>query len=460
MRLALRHQIILAPAVVLFLMTLLLGFLQFTYWDLSVKRQEARNLRDTFIALAEADMSIQRLHQLAVHFNREPVVAGQEVALMQQLYQNLSGAVGQVLDLMALSGEARSLLEQTVQNLDPGRGIDPDEYIQNLSLLRPQMVSLVELTQRQRERVRDVHNQDMDELVALTAFVSLVVLGTAIVLGVFLSLFFSRRILKRINVLSGAAGRIARGELVPPPPPESVRDELDDLCLSINRMTERLIQVVGTEKLLEGAEEERRRIAMDIHDQTLSDLGSVLRGLQGLERDAPEGNQIRDLEDELQKSIGNLREIMDNLHPQSLEILGLGAALQSHLERHLDRGDLPEYHFYSSADVETISLSSPQKLALYRIALEAIHNVIKHSEASRYEINLSRRGPEILLSVEDNGRGFEFSGAGRMGGRGLNNIRQRAATIGAEVIWRPSRFSSGTRFELTLPLGLVEKGEK
>jgi len=460
MRLALRHQIILAPAVVLFLMTLLLGFLQYTYWDLSVKRQEARNLRDTFIALAEADLSIQRMHGLALQLSREPVVGGQEVALMQELYQRLDWAITQVLDLMALSGEIRSLLQKTIADLDPGRGLNPEDYIRALSVLRPQLVSLVELTQKQRDRVRDVHNQDIDVLVARTTFVSIVVLGAAILLGVFLSLYFSRRILKRIHTLSSAAGRIARGDLSPPAPPDAVRDELDDLCLSINRMTERLIQVVGTEKLLEGAEDERRRIAMDIHDQTLSDLGSVLRGLQGFEGRNPDDSQIRELEGELQRSIGNLREIMDNLHPQALEILGLGAALQSHLERHLDLDDLPEYHFYSSADVETASLSSPQKLALYRIALEAIHNVIKHARAGRYEVNLSRRGEDILLSVEDNGRGFEFSRVGRFGGRGLNNIRRRAAAIGAEVSWRTSRFSSGTRFELTLPLAQEVNGEK
>ena len=64
MRLALKHQIILAPAAVLCLMTLLLGFLQFTYWDLSVKRQKAKDLKTAFIALAEADMATQRMHSI------------------------------------------------------------------------------------------------------------------------------------------------------------------------------------------------------------------------------------------------------------------------------------------------------------------------------------------------------------------------------------------------------------
>ena len=64
MRLALKHQIIMAPAAVLCLMTLLLCFLQFTYWDLSVKRQQGKNLKTAFIALAEADMATQRMESI------------------------------------------------------------------------------------------------------------------------------------------------------------------------------------------------------------------------------------------------------------------------------------------------------------------------------------------------------------------------------------------------------------
>jgi signal transduction histidine kinase len=208
-----------------------------------------------------------------------------------------------------------------------------------------------------------------------------------------------------------------------------VKDELDDLALSINRMTERLIRVVGAEKLLEGAEEERRRIAMDIHDQTLSDLSSVLRGVQALKAEGQVGEEVARLQEDLQRAMTNLREVMDNLHPQTLDILGLGAAIESHLERHLAKDSLPEYHLYISPEVEVIDLSRVVRLTLYRIAIEAIHNVIKHSRASRYEVNMARRGNELVLSVEDNGTGFNPAPAAGGGGRGLNNIRERAHAI-------------------------------
>jgi two-component system sensor histidine kinase UhpB len=87
--------------------------------------------------------------------------------------------------------------------------------------------------------------------------------------------------------------------------------------------------------------------------------------------------------------------------------------------------------------------------------------VIKHSRATRYEVNMARRGKELVLSVEDNGIGFKPAPAPGGGGRGLNNIRERAHAIGARVEWGASRFTTGTRFELVLPLnGTQTNGEK
>jgi two-component system sensor histidine kinase UhpB len=461
MRLALKHQILLAPATVLLLMTGLLCFLQYTYWELSHQRQEAKRLGTIFIALGEADLSAQRLAAIVQHLDGGPLPQPEELNAMQELYAHLSEAVSTIENIMPLGEEAHAHLQQTLNELNPDRGFEPRQYLSNLNMLRPQLVKISESLQNLRSKLRAVHSQNIDEIVARTALVSVIVLAATILLGILLSLAFARGILRRIKFLSESAGRIARGELVPPPAPEKVKDELDDLGLSINRMTERLIRVVGAEKLLEGAEEERRRIAMDIHDQTLSDLSSVLRGIQGLKAEGQGGEEVVRLQDELQKAMTNLREVMDNLHPQTLEILGLGAALESHLERHLAKDGLPEYHLYISPEIEAIPLSRVVRLTLYRIAIEAIHNVIKHSRATRYEVNMARRGHEIVMSVEDNGVGFKPGQTTGGGGRGLNNIRERAHAIGAKATWGASRFTSGTRFELILPLNDIQNnGEK
>ncbi|AJF05618.1 hypothetical protein GSUB_02230 [Geoalkalibacter subterraneus] len=452
MRLTLKQQIVLAPATVLTLTSLLLIFLQYTYWDLSVKRQQERKITQTFVALAEADLSAQRIQGLIAHVNRVGRFDVAEMETLSELHKHLAGAVNRINNLMPLPENTRALLKQTVTDLDPKRGYDALRFKAALELLRPQLVTLAEMSQERRTSLRAAHLQDIDELVARTALVALIGIGTSVLLGTFLSLFFARRLLRRIKHLSDSAGRIAKGDLTPPDAPSRVQDELDELAISINQMTDRLIRVVSTEKLLEGAEEERRRIAMDLHDQSLSDLSDVLRALQHLRCQGENQSEVERIEEDLQRAIANLRDVMENLHPQTLDILGLGAALQSHFERHLDKGGLPEYHLYVSPKVESLNLSRLCRLSLYRIALEAVHNVIKHSQAGRYEVTLDRRDNDVVLIVEDNGTGFDYSQASRGEGRGLNNIRERARAIGARAEWGPSRFSHGTRFMLTLPL--------
>lgn len=452
MRLALKQQIVLAPAAVLLLMTLLLGFLQYTYWDLSVKRQENRDLGTLLIALAEIDLATQRMYRLTLRLGGGGEVDLRELEDMSGLHASLGGAVERILTLLPLPTGTRTLLQQSVDDLNPVRGFDPERYLSAIALIRPQLITLSDLVQRQRERLRDTHTEDIDALVARTALVSIIVLGASILLGILLSLAFGRSLLRRIKNLSDSAGRIARGDLSPPPAPDHVRDELDDLTVSINRMTERLITVVGTEKLLEGAEEERRRIAMDLHDQTLSDLSTILRGIQALAAEESCRPAARRLEEDLQRTMSNLREVMDDLHPQALDILGLSAALQSHLDRLLDKIELPEYHFFATEAAESVVLTRLQRLTAYRIAVEAVHNVLKHAQATRFEVNLDCRNSDLVLVVEDNGCGLLFEPAAAGGGRGLHNIRERARTIGARVEWGASRFSSGTRFELILPL--------
>lgn len=452
----LKQQIILTPALVLLLLSLLLGFLQYSYWDLSVKRQQARDLRTSFIALTEADMAMKRIHALMARFSAQTLPDVGRLEEMADLYSHLSSALGRIRKTSFLTDTDRKELSLTLKKLNPGAGFNPEHFRDAYSNLFPQLAEISERLQEKQASIRDIHNDDIVELVERTAFVSIIVVGGVILLGIFCSIVFIRRILRRIHALTSSAADIAAGNLVPPPAPKQINDELDQLALSINLMTDKLIRVVSTEKLLEGAEEERRRLAMDIHDQTLADLSGVLRDIQELRDGETLAENATRLEKDLVKAIANLREVMDNLHPQTLDILGLGAALQSYLERHLDKTELPEYHLYIGDEATRPVLPKLAQLTVYRIAVEAIHNVIKHAQASRYEVHLGKRGDALLLAIEDNGTGFNLESALLNGGRGLFNIRERARTIAATVNWSHSRFSSGTRFELLLPKTFTE----
>lgn len=457
MRITVKHQVLLAPATVLLLLILLLGFLQYTYWNLNTKREEARAIGTTFVALAEADMTARRLHVILRTLQYTGGANPDDMALLTDLYDRLNDAIDRIEPFGPLK-ESTDLtnLRQLAADLNPASSPEPEQIAELFARFRAQLSTLSNITQIYRNKLRQNQNQDINTMVENTALVSIYVLGLAILLGIVLSVYFSRRILGRIQLLSDNAGRIAGGELELPPAPDNIRDELDALALSINRMTKRLIRVVGTEKLLEGAEEERRRIAMDLHDQSLSDLSTVLRGLQGLAGKSHDNEITRDLmtlEQDLSRAIGNLRDIMNNLHPQTLDILGLGAAIEAHIDRHCCADGLPDCNLFVDPRLDELKLSRLQQLTLYRIAIEAIQNVLKHAAATRYEVNLEVREKLLVLSVEDNGKGFSaVSSSSNGSGRGLNNIRERARAIGAEVEWRSSRFSSGTRFELNLRL--------
>lgn len=441
-----------APATVLVLLITLLIFMMYSYWDLSKKRDEAKAVEVTFSALAEADMAARRLQLLLHSVQQTGLVVPEEMVLVTDLYERLEAAVNRVRPFGPLKKSAQlEELSALAEDLDPSNNPEEDKIAKLFSRFRDLLSQLSATTQQHRNKLRTVHEQDTGRLVERTAAVSMFVLSAAIALGLLLSIYFSRRLLSRIQLLSINAVRIADGKLELPEAPDRIRDELDTLTVSINRMTKRLIRVIGTEKLLEGAEEERRRIAMDLHDQTLADLSAILRGLHKLSANPSEHADIHaaNLANDLERAVTNLREIMNNLHPQTLDILGLGAAIEAHLEQHYDNGDLPEYHLYLDPDVDELSLDRTHQLNIYRIAVEAIQNVIKHASATRYEISMDLRENILVLSVEDNGKGINSKN--HHNGRGLNNIRERARAIGADVDWKASRFSSGTRFELRLP---------
>jgi signal transduction histidine kinase len=454
MRLALKHQIIMAPAAVLCLMTLLLCFLQFTYWDMSVKRQQTKNLKTAFIALAEADMAAQRMHGVVRLLAEAAEPDHRTFEQMASLHQHLAMAIDQLQETGLSSESSMGFLRKSVADLNPEQGIQLQRFDATLQLLHPHITEqLGELNQR-RENLSDVHREDIDALIADTTFVTIVVLGFAILVGILLSLALARHILRRIQVLSDGAARITAGDFTPPPAPEKVRDELDGLAVSINRMTDQLIRVVAAEKLLEGAEEERRRIAMDIHDQTLADLSAVRRGLEQLPQETSKGDAVASIEADLQRAMTNLRAVMDNLHPQTLDILGLPAAIESLLEKSCESPGAPTYHFLANADAAALDLPRLTQVTIYRMVVEAINNVMRHAHASQLEVSMALRGGTLVVAVEDNGRGFNHAPQlpTLSGGRGLHNIQERARAIGAQVHWRHSRFSSGTRFELMLPL--------
>jgi PAS domain S-box-containing protein len=189
-------------------------------------------------------------------------------------------------------------------------------------------------------------------------------------------------------------------------------------------------------RLVFAQEDERRRIAREMHDQLgeqLTALGLHVRGLQSAVVDSPalasRAETLVRVTQELDRSVD---ELVWALRPTALDDLGLRAALENYLQDWSARvGVAAELH---SAGLSDDRLTTEIETTLYRIAQEALNNVAKHAGATNVAVLLERRPEHISLVIEDDGVGFESSGPGRPNqGFGLLGMQERAALIGANL---------------------------
>ena len=190
-------------------------------------------------------------------------------------------------------------------------------------------------------------------------------------------------------------------------------------------------------RLVFAQEDERRRIAREMHDQfgeQLTALGLGIGMLMNTCGDRPElRTQVEALEAVAQQLDRDCDDLVWKLRPTALDDLGLRAALANYVQDWSRRANiLAELHTSGLSDDR---LSSETETTLYRIAQEALTNVAKHSRAGKVDVILERRPDQVLLIVEDNGVGFEPGEAGTADGHGfgLLGMRERAALVGATL---------------------------
>jgi signal transduction histidine kinase len=197
------------------------------------------------------------------------------------------------------------------------------------------------------------------------------------------------------------------------------------------------------------AEEERQRIAEDLHDETLPALSSVARMADKLSQDL-DGNPVPgEMRQKLDTAVTEMRRVINDLHPSVLETMGFKPAMEnllSMLERETDISG----EFCDLDKMSDYSLTNFTKLQLYRIVQEAFNNVQKHAQASQVELAIGQSNGDLLISVIDNGKGIDAKTI-RKDSHGLLNIRQRAQLIGAQVEWKkPTKFANGTEIRVKI----------
>lgn len=232
-----------------------------------------------------------------------------------------------------------------------------------------------------------------------------------------------------------------------------VEDDAGPLVLAVvHDITDRLRLREFGAGVMQGAEEERQRIARDLHDDTAQRLASLLMRLQMARRsDDPDRREalLVEMRDEILQASEGVRRILRGLRPPALEEVGLVAAVRAHARTVLS--DLEVEIEADAADVDAL-LDADAKLALYRIIQEAVSNITRHAEASTVRIRIATEAGMVRAVVVDDGRGFVAHrgepGAGR--GLGLLGMRERATLLGGRLAVR-SVPGEGTRVQVEIP---------
>jgi len=202
---------------------------------------------------------------------------------------------------------------------------------------------------------------------------------------------------------------------------------------------------------VEAGEQERQRWARELHDDTLQALAAIRITLAtALQGEAPDREEkiaaaAEQTVDQLEGQINELSRLINDLRPASLERLGFTGALEALIEECEARGG-----FAATAEVEVKSdLSSEEERVVYRLAQEALNNVVKHSAATSASLVVSSTDGTLRVVIEDDGCGFDPSLDN--GGRGLGGMRERVALLGGqlEVASEPDQ---GTRITATVPV--------
>lgn len=208
--------------------------------------------------------------------------------------------------------------------------------------------------------------------------------------------------------------------------------------------------------LLKVQEEERRRISRELHDETgqaLMVLRFQLEMLAGENENRAVAGKIREALELLDRTIEGLRRTIAQLSPRVLEEFGLSTAIRRQaqlLAKHTGmkaRLEIPDNWSSTDHDID---------VALYRSVQEALHNVAKHSRASKFSVRLEVAEEKVRLQVEDDGVGFSRR-ATHVRGFGLTGMRERAAALGGSMKVRSER-GKGTSIQIQLPR--VVKDEK
>ncbi|MCL1632661.1 histidine kinase [Sporolactobacillus sp. CPB3-1] len=207
-------------------------------------------------------------------------------------------------------------------------------------------------------------------------------------------------------------------------------------------------------KVIEALEEERKRLSREIHDGPAQTLAQVLMGLDVVERVgkkegmAASHAELQKYRVMVQGALAEVRRIIYDLRPMSLDDLGLVPTLQKYLHR--VNGDYPSVHINFNCVGEDKRLQSRIEAALFRLVQEAVQNACIHAKPSVINIRIEYRKDKVLILVKDDGIGFDMTET-KEGSYGLVGMRERTELLNGELMIH-SAMGKGTKVLVHIPL--------
>jgi two-component system sensor histidine kinase UhpB len=257
----------------------------------------------------------------------------------------------------------------------------------------------------------------LTEVIVLAAGVTAMLIANAVLLRVGLAP------LDRLSRMMTTVDLLRPGTRLP----VTGRAGIAELIRAFNAMLDRLEaeRATSAARALSAQEDERRRIAQELHDEIGQTLTAVLLELKRVADQAPGpvAVQIRGVQETTRNSLDEIRRIARRLRPGVLEELGLASALRALATEFSTAGLAVRRH----VGTDLPDLGDEVELVVYRVAQESLTNVARHAGARHADLTLRRDGDAVVLSVSDDGRGLGAASEGA----GLRGMRERALLIGA-----------------------------
>jgi signal transduction histidine kinase len=303
--------------------------------------------------------------------------------------------------------------------------------------------------------IRTAVNEVTRQLIITSVVMSLLSIAAAV--------FLTWLITRPIRNLVRATQSVAQGDLSQRVTPWA-NDEIGRLAVTFNAMTEALrraaqeqaeraeLRAQFVNRVIAAQEDERRRIARELHDSTSQSLTSLLVGLRALEQTGAENSEQRteDLRKIVSDTLEEVHTLAWQIRPSALDDLGLAAALERYTSDYRERYGLPVDLVIHGLREDR--LTPEMETTIYRIVQEALTNVARHAQANQVSVMIERRDGKTLVIVEDNGVGMDPGAAARESQEhlGLFGIRERAELLGGKLLIE-SESGHGTSLFVEIP---------